>query len=233
MNTFDQTLIDTVNHYARHSWALDRFVGVVAINHLIKGGVFALLIWWQWFRLSPRQQEDRARVLATIMSSVAAMALARVLAMLLPFRNRPMHEPSLHFVLPYGAAPDMLDGWSSFPSDHATLFFALATGLMFVSRRVGLAALAYATVFVALPRLYMGLHYPTDLLAGAVLGVVVVTAGNALLVRTPLPDWLVGWCDRHPGYFYPGMFLFTYQIADNFEAARALLKAGWGAVSGQ
>jgi undecaprenyl-diphosphatase len=233
LNLVDTAIVESVNRFAQDSWAFDRLVGVISINHLLKGGVFAVLIWWQWFRLSPRQVEDRERVLATILSSVVAMAIARVLAMTLPFRNRPMHEPALHFVLPHGAAPEMLDGWSSFPSDHATLFFALATGLLFVSRPVGVVALLYAVVFVAAPRVYMGLHYPTDLLAGALLGVVVVTVGNAWLLRTWLPHWLVGWCKRHPGYFYPGMFLFTYQIADNFEAARALLKAGWGALGGR
>ncbi|MET0288329.1 MAG: phosphatase PAP2 family protein [Pseudoxanthomonas sp.] len=233
MNDFDLAVIRLVNSYAQHSWAVDRFIGVVADNHLLKGGALSMLVWWQWFRLSPRQVDDRGQVLATLLNSCVAMALAHVLAVVLPFRQRPIHEDALHFVLPHGAVPEALSGWSSFPSDHATLFFALAAGLLFVSRPVGVLALAYTSLVIAFPRLYMGFHYATDLLAGALIGLLVVLAGNRVLMRTPLPRWLVGWSDRHPGYFYPFMFFFTYQIADNFEAIRALARAVSGMVSGQ
>jgi hypothetical protein len=61
----------------------------------------------------------------------------------------------------------LLSGWSSFPSDHACLFFALATGLCLISPVIGGLALLHASLIVSLPRIYLGLHYPTDVLAGA------------------------------------------------------------------
>jgi len=67
----------------------------------------------------------------------------------------------------------------SFPSGHATLSFALATGLSLYYPKWYVIAptFAYAAI-VSLSRPYLGVHYPTDIIAGAVLG-----AGSAFLGR--------------------------------------------------
>jgi undecaprenyl-diphosphatase len=58
----------------------------------------------------------------------------------------------------------------SLPSLHSANFFAMAVVTWCVDRRVGIAALVIATL-VALSRVYVGVHWPTDVLAGAVWGV--------------------------------------------------------------
>jgi undecaprenyl-diphosphatase len=60
----------------------------------------------------------------------------------------------------------------SFPSDHAVMAGAVATGLWFVSRRLGIAA-SIAAVLMAFARVYIGAHYPQDVLAGLALGCLV------------------------------------------------------------
>lgn len=57
----------------------------------------------------------------------------------------------------------------SFPSDHAAAAFAIAFAVWLVSRRLGALFLAGAAV-VAISRVFVGLHYPSDIAAGAVLG---------------------------------------------------------------
>lgn len=58
----------------------------------------------------------------------------------------------------------------SFPSGHALACFEAATVLMINDKRLGIPALIIA-VLVALSRLYLYVHYPTDVIAGAVLGI--------------------------------------------------------------
>ena len=68
----------------------------------------------------------------------------------------------------------------AFPSDHAVMAGAAAAGLWLVSRRLGLVATA-AAVLMAAARVYVGAHWPGDVLVGLVLGAAVALAGYRLL----------------------------------------------------
>jgi undecaprenyl-diphosphatase len=72
---------------------------------------------------------------------------------------------------------------AGFPSDHATAAFAIATALALRDRRWGGAVLALATV-LAVGRVALGVHYPSDVLGGAVLGATVSCLLYARAVRT-------------------------------------------------
>jgi membrane-associated phospholipid phosphatase len=75
----------------------------------------------------------------------------------------------------------------SFPSGHASLAFSLAAGLSFEYKKWYITVPAYLWASAAgFSRVYLGVHYPSDVLAGAVVGV-----GSAYLVR-----WL-----RRRGFF--------------------------------
>jgi undecaprenyl-diphosphatase len=63
----------------------------------------------------------------------------------------------------------------SFPSGHATVSFACATVLALAVPRLRWPLFALAAL-VAWSRVYVGVHYPGDVLAGAVLGVAIATA---------------------------------------------------------
>ena len=87
-----------------------------------------------------------------------------------------MHDPALHLTLPYAVDPDTLAHWSSFPSDHAVLFGALATGLFWISKPAGLLAWFWTFVVVLLPRLFLGLHFLSDIYGGLVFGMLIIVA---------------------------------------------------------
>ncbi len=58
----------------------------------------------------------------------------------------------------------------SFPSGHTVSSFAAAVGLFIYHKKLGIAALIWA-ILVAVSRLYMYVHYPTDVLTGIVIGI--------------------------------------------------------------
>lgn len=64
--------------------------------------------------------------------------------------------------------PPLLDG--SFPSGHTMASFAFASSLRKYFKKAGLFALIVA-VFMGLSRIYLCVHYPTDVLAGALFGI--------------------------------------------------------------
>ena len=232
MNAFDLAILRYVNQFPQHSWLLDKGMGFVSHNNLFKGGIFTMLLWWAWFKQEKRPSHHRAQIISTLLSGVVAIAVARALALLLPFRVRPLQEASVHFVLPYGRMPDWFEGWSSFPSDHAVLFFTLATGLFLLHRTIGIFALVYSLVFIAAPRVYVGIHYPTDILAGALIGIVIALLGNHYLVKNKHIRSLVTLSYVKPELFYPVFFLFTYQIADLFDSSRELVRGMFKLIQG-
>jgi undecaprenyl-diphosphatase len=72
----------------------------------------------------------------------------------------------------------------SFPSGHAATSFACATTLSFFAPRLAPAFFVLAAA-IAWSRVYVGVHYPLDVLAGAVLGVAVAIALRRLLAGLP------------------------------------------------
>ncbi|MEG1778328.1 MAG: phosphatase PAP2 family protein [Angelakisella sp.] len=57
----------------------------------------------------------------------------------------------------------------SFPSGHAAVAFAAAAALGTVGKKTHIAALVFATL-MGLSRMYLYVHYPTDVLGGAIIG---------------------------------------------------------------
>jgi undecaprenyl-diphosphatase len=222
MNHFDIEIISIINQFAQFSWLLDSTIKFISGNYLIKGGVLLTIFWWGWFRINKNKPSVQLHLLATLFSCVMALVLARSLTLLLPFRLRPLHEKSLDFILPYTMKPTALEGWSSFPSDHAVLFYALSTGFFYISKKVGIFAFAYTTLFIGFPRIYLGLHYPTDILGGALIGIVItlLCQSNYFLKKVSQP--ILNTSNTKPGIFYPLFFILTYQIADMFDNSRAL-----------
>ena len=60
---------------------------------------------------------------------------------------------------------------SSFPSGHTLNGITAAVTLMFIDKRMGIPALVLA-ILIAFSRMYNFMHFPTDVLVGALLGVV-------------------------------------------------------------
>jgi undecaprenyl-diphosphatase len=222
MNPFDSSIITFLNSFARHSWTFDSLVYMLSSNDLLKGGVVVAFIWWTWFRPDVHKDDTRLHLICAIFACLVAVVIARGLALMLPFRERPMVVAALHFQHPYGGDYEGIIDWSSFPSDHAAVFFSLAMSIFFVWRAVGIAALSYVFLFIAMPRLYLGFHYPTDILGGALIGIVLALIARAKLFCDWVRSFIMPWLQRSPGSFYACLFILTFQIATIFQSMRTI-----------
>jgi undecaprenyl-diphosphatase len=156
----DYSLYKLLNDFAaEHDWLEDPlrfcalsaqwfFVGILVVLFFARG---------KW-----KSVNGRRGVAAAGLSATLALVVAQVIAALWD-RARPYEaHASAHLFI--SRSPD-----SSFPSDHATVAFALAVAVFIWHRRAGWLMLAMATV-LAVSRVAVGTHYPSDVLGGAAIG---------------------------------------------------------------
>ena len=77
------------------------------------------------------------------------------------------HHPRPPFVL--HITPLFPETTYSFPSGHAVFFFGLAMGVYFIDKKLGRLLFVSATV-IGVARIIAGVHWPSDIIAGAILG---------------------------------------------------------------
>jgi len=172
----DLWLFQAINNLAGRNAFLDGLARLL-VNEYFLTTLMSLILVALWFE--GRDQAQRERNQRAVLRAIIALFIANIvlkLCNLVYFRPRPFvgHEVNLLFYKPTD---------SSFPSNPATVGFSLATAIWLHNRRLGALFFALATLF-SLSRIYCGVHYPSDVIAGALLGgvsaYVVVRKGGIL-----------------------------------------------------
>ncbi|MFF7969682.1 phosphatase PAP2 family protein [Streptomyces sp. NPDC007903] len=163
-------VIDAAHHAP--SW-LDSLVSDYSTYGLALFAVLMLIGWWRARRQGAAQAvKALAAPVLTVVAFVVSTGLKQVV-----HENRPCQ--SLH-VMTLEACPAPGD-WS-FPSNHSALAAAAAVSLWFVSVRLGVIA-AFGALAMAASRVWVGAHYPHDIIAGLIVGALVAASLAMLLAR--------------------------------------------------
>jgi membrane-associated phospholipid phosphatase len=165
---WDRDLLLWLNSFA----ASHRYVWELANNALFKGFPVFFSLVALWF--DDDSKGRRSRMLVGFLATCVAIGLSLWMQFHLATHTRPL----LDLAIPLNIVePRWILDWDrrgSFPSDTATMYFALATVIFLENRLVGLFCLLWVAVIIAVPRVIFGWHYPTDIVGSLVWGLACV-----------------------------------------------------------
>ncbi|MFL6055505.1 MAG: phosphatase PAP2 family protein [Actinoallomurus sp.] len=174
----DGSLFTTITGFARDTKWLNAPIELWTNAGL---GVFAVLMLVGWWQARRRDTRTMTLALAAPVCTSAAYAVAEV-AKKLVAEVRPCYSlPHAYFV---DACPARSD--YAFPSGHATVAAATVAALFLLDRRLSAIAAGFA-LLEGFTRVYVGAHYPHDVLGAAVLALPVAFAASWVLGRFAVP----------------------------------------------
>ena len=162
----DKALFLWINALVGYAPAIDAAMSWLASDYLVPVSMGLTLVAL-WF--IGRDGPGRMRYQIGMFTALTAMALSSLVVLIsnaLFFRPRPFDGLDGINLLFYQPTD------SSFPSNSAAAAFAIAAAVWCVNRRIG-AALFIAAAVYGFSRVYVGVHYPADILGGAVIALVV------------------------------------------------------------
>lgn len=151
-------------------WQVLDWLGIFCAKYLIWLIVLIFIIWW--IKISktkssenwPIEGKRKWLIFGSVMLPAVLSFLINQLLAMIRFRDRPFLNLDINkLVEPMSE--------KSFPSDHSAMAFAFAFAIYFHNKKLG-RILLVLTCFVALGRVYGGVHYPIDVIAGAIVGII-------------------------------------------------------------
>src|SRR5690242_15052486 len=192
-----------------------KYLDIISVglsNTSIKFVPYVLFLIILWFKKIDCQFKYRIFITKIVTAVFISIIMTRLIQNFMPERLRPLHNPELNLFPHFGLQDKVLEHWSSFPSDHAAVAFAFSTAIWVFSKSLGLCAMVWASLIVCLPRIYLGFHYFSDIIGGAVIGIFVTYC----LINIKIPDRytnVIGDMEKnHASVFYSIWFLILYQI---------------------
>lgn len=163
----DQQLFLFVNGFVGQSFLFDNLARLL-VNEYFIPTLLSLIIfglWFYWDNAKDKNSNQKSVVLAVLAIGLGSLIIVTVLN---SFFGRPRPFDVLDTNLLFYKPTD-----PSFPSNSAVVAFALASSIFVADRKLGFLALSIAA-FYGFLRVFVGVHFPSDVVVGAIIGVLSV-----------------------------------------------------------
>lgn len=118
---------------------------------------------FSWLKLIEKARENYIIFLQAILAVlVSRLVLTEIIRYVLPI-SRPFVDNDVNLLFNY-------PGIFSFPSGHAAFYFALSAVIFYYYKKAGIAAFG-ASFLICIARVFCGIHWPLDIVAGFLVGV--------------------------------------------------------------
>ncbi|HEY8890387.1 MAG TPA: undecaprenyl-diphosphatase [Clostridium sp.] len=154
----DYTIYSLINGLAGRVVVLDKTMVFIAQNFQY---LFAIILLLLWFKKDTKEKvtANRKAAILAMLAMLIALGINHIIAFVY-FRPRPYTLHVAHLLVSPSVDP-------SFPSDHATFSFALALPILVVNKYFGRIMIGMS-LLLCFARVYVGLHYPLDVVGGAI-----------------------------------------------------------------
>ena len=161
---YDLNLSLAINRYAGKWDMLDLIISIFASDYFFPV-IFALFLVGIWFNGS--EQKERVVNQHIVIFSIISLAFVNWIVFVINaylFRPRPFENEQISLI--FYEATD-----SSFPSNALAVLFAISITTLITNRRYGISLMILSIVY-GISRIYVGVHYPLDILSALILGVI-------------------------------------------------------------
>ncbi|MDR0271480.1 undecaprenyl-diphosphatase [Paenibacillus sp.] len=176
IDQLDYQLFNAINQWGESASFLNpvmRFFAKDAFYLFFVG----LLVYW-----FIRNEKNRKMVAETFISACVGLTVSWVIGHLF-YRDRPFAAHTVNQLIDHAVN-------ASFPSDHALGAFAIATAFVMYRKKDGILWYILAAL-IAFSRVWTGVHYPTDILGGAIIGILVSIGVHRLVLKSQFVSrWL-------------------------------------------
>jgi len=166
----DLLIFQKINQFAGKWACLDR-LGIFFAEYFEYFLIFCLLV----FLLVNFKKYWPMIWQALLAGLISRFVITDIIRHFLP-RLRPFIEHHVNLLIPYNPAEP------SFPSGHAAFYFALSAVIFAYNKRAGLWFFA-ASFLIVISRVFVGIHWPSDILAGALIGILIGWLVNRVLKK--------------------------------------------------
>jgi undecaprenyl-diphosphatase len=210
---WNHQVLEALFRFVPHDQATDDAFDLLISNPLWGTWFFAAFFFWFW-AIDDEQQRRRRQCLFSIVVAIAGAFLVTVAIRPWISWPAPLLNPQFQSLFPayrWGGGTT-----NCFPSHSTLAYFTVAAGFWPLKRglSVGLSILALACV--SLPRVYLGGHYPVDVLFSCVLGILALVAASRWEIPPSISRWLV---KRGPGTAIRDwlFFLWVFELGEGFR----------------
>lgn len=168
MTNFDLSIFNYIYGLADHQTWLD-ILGVFFAKYTLYIFLLSVAIW---ATIGVKANGARLRIALWALAAalVSRFAIVEIIRLILP---RP--RPYMYFNFEPLISEPLLNS-SAFPSGHAAFLFAFITTLSLYNKRA--ASLYVIAILVGIARVFAGVHWLSDVIAGAVVGIVTALLAN-------------------------------------------------------
>ena len=222
LGQFDTNMVLWLNGMlSSHLW-LAKAVSALALNPIARGVPIFVPLVVLWF--TPDHIADRGRMALGLAGACFATLVSVLLQKHLHLDVRPFFNPALHLYQVNRVDLGQWDRINSFPSDTATLYFALSTVIFLEWREAGLLAYAWSFVTAAICRIALGFHYPSDVAAGIVLGIATVLLFAAAKTLAARLQWRLDRVGSRRAWVHAALFLLLADAYSQFEGLQGVMR---------